>query len=69
MYIFYWSKVLAEGATKDYDAFQADRKRIIINARNRAKSAYQAHVNHQKEERQRNFEDDVFFISYLGLLA
>jgi len=43
MYDFFYKKVLAEGATKDYNAFEDNRKRVLTNARNRAKSAYQTY--------------------------
>ena len=43
MYDFCYKKVLAEGATKDYNAFEDNRKRVLTNARNRAKSAYQTY--------------------------
>jgi hypothetical protein len=39
---------LAEGATKDYEEFEASRKKTLFNARTRAKSAYQAHAEHKK---------------------
>lgn len=62
MYDFFYKKVLAEGATKDYNAFEDNRKRVLTNARNRAKSAYQTYSAQLKQQKQKDYEDNVDLI-------
>lgn len=57
--------VLAEGATKDYEQFQDNRKRALNNARNRANSAYQAHFNHIKEQKQKDYDQNGYWLKKL----